>query len=217
MTIYELAHSPFCLPVRRILEAAGVPYTTVEVPNHDRSDLLRLTGGAAYQVPVLDDGGTLVFETGADTQDVARHLDATVARGALFPLRWEGWQAILLPHLENEVESATFKLCDIHYIPTIQDPGSRGMLIRHKERKFGRGCVDHWRNGRDALWAQAVSLLTPFDQMVSQSAFLTGDQPIYADFLLWGILGNLTWKEWNPFPPLPALQDWHTRMSGYSW
>jgi glutathione S-transferase len=217
MILYELAHSPFCIPVRRILEAARVPYERVEVPNHDRSVLLRLTGGAYYQVPVLDDDGRILHESGPDTQDVARHLDSNVCDGRLFPARCDGWQSIVLPHLENEVEGATFPLCDIHYVPAIPDVAARGMVIRHKERKFGRGCLDQWRASRDALWAAAVAKLAPFDRITAHTPFLAGEAPVYADFLLFGILGNLTYKGWNPFPPLDNLRAWHARVEGFSF
>jgi glutathione S-transferase len=217
MTIYELAHSPFCIPIRRMLEAAQVRFWTVEVPNHDRSEVLRLTNGAYYQVPVLEHDGRLIYESGSDTQDVARYVDATYCGGRLFPARCEGWQAILLPYLENEVEGVTFRLCDIHYIPTITDVAARGMLIRHKERKFGRGCIEAWRANREGLWSDAVAKLTPFDQMTAQTRFLTGETPIYADFLLFGILGNLTYKNWNPFPPLANLEAWNKRLLGFAF
>ncbi len=215
MILHELAHSPFCIPVRRVLEAAGVPFTTVEVLNHDRASLLRLTGGACYQVPVIEHEGEIVFETAPDTQHVARWLDAAFARGRLFPARLEGLQSILVPHLENEVEGATFPLCDAHYVPSIADPVARGMVIRHKERRFGHGCVEAWQRDRGALWTAAVEKLRPFDSMAAHSPYLLGAEPVWADFLLWGILGNLTWRNWNPFPPLPDLGRWHARLATY--
>lgn len=217
MTLYELHHSPFCIPIRRILDAARVPYQSVAVPNHDRSELLRLTGGAYYEVPMLEHEGRVIFESGLDTQDLPRYVDNAFCGGRLFPTRHEGLQAILIAHLENEVEGATFRLADIYYVPSISDPLARGMVIRHKERKFGRGCVDAWRRDRDTLWHNALRILTPFDQMASQSPFLLGGQPVYADFLLYGILGNLTCHNWNPFPPLPALQAWRQRMEAFEF
>ena len=49
--LHEMLHSPFCIPIAQMLRAAGVAYESREVPNWDRSELLRLTGGAYYAVP----------------------------------------------------------------------------------------------------------------------------------------------------------------------
>jgi len=211
MKLYQLAHSPFCIPISRALEAAEIPFEAVEVPNHDRSTLLRLTSGAYYQVPVLEHEEKIIFESGTDTQDVARYVDGLCA-GRLFPARLEGHQALILPYLENDVEGVTFKLCDIHYVPQIADPIERGLNIRHKERKFGRGCVDTWRREKDALWTTALEKLKPFDQILAHSPYVLGEAPVYVDFLLFGTLENLTFAGANPFPPLSHLQQWHERL-----
>lgn len=215
MTLYQLAHSPYCIPIRLMLEAAAFPHETVEVPNHDRSLVLRLTEGAYYGVPVVEHKGRVVWESGPDSQDVARFVDEVACGGHLFPAHLFGQQAVFLPYLENEVEAATFKLCDIHYVPSIADPVARGMVIRHKERKFGTGCLATWEAQREALWEEAVAKLRPFDQMLAHSPFVWGSSPDYTDFLLAGILGNLTYNGWNPFPPLPHLHAWHERLSAY--
>jgi glutathione S-transferase len=215
MTVYQLAHSPYCIPITRALDACAAAFTTVEVPNHDRRIVIELTGGAYYQVPVLDDDGKIVFESGPDTQDIARYVDATRAGGRLFPRRWDGLQAILIPYVENEIEGVTFKLCDVHYIDDIDDLVARTMLIRHKERKFGRGCVEDWKARKDSLRAEAARLMTPFDAMLDHTPFLLGDAPVQIDFALFGVLGNLTYRNYNPFPPLDRLRDWHSRMSGF--
>lgn len=216
LRIYQMAHSPFCLPLTRALGAHGVSFETIEVPNHDRRLVIEASAGASYQVPLLDDHGTIVWEDGPDSQRIPRHLDRVYCRGNLFPAASEGLQGLLLPLLENEVEGITFRLCDIHYIPSIPDLVARTMVIRHKERKFGPGCVDRWRDQKAALGAEAVRALTPWSRVLENQAWLCGPQPVYADYLLWGILGNLTWKGWNPLPPLPPLVAWHQRMSTYT-
>ena len=139
-TVFQMAHSPFCIPITQALRACGVAFETREVSNADRSEILRLTGGAYYQVPVLLHEGQTIFETAADSQDVARFLDRTWAGGQLFPARLDGLQAIVIDFIENEVEARTFKLVDPHYLGAMSDVAERGMIVRHKERKFGRGC-----------------------------------------------------------------------------
>lgn len=215
--LYQLAHSPFCLAIAKALEAVGVACVPINVSNGNRAAIIELTGGLSYEVPVLDDRGRVVFESSADSQDIARHVDSTWGSGRLFPDRWEGWQAIVNPHLEREIEGITFRLTDIHYVPAIPDAVERMMVTRHKERRFGRGCIERWRSEQDSLSAQAAEGLRPYDQMLGHTPFLTGSQPIYSDFLLHGILSNLTWNQWNPLPPLPHLGDWYARLGEFRY
>ena len=217
LRLHQFPHSPFCLPVALALTALGVDFAPVNVSNGNRAAIIQLTGGAGLRSPVLEHGSRVVFESSADSQDVARYVDATFADGRLFPNRWAGLQGILIPHLERDVEGVTFRLTDIHHIPTITDPIERMMVIRHKERRFGRCCLDQWRAQRETLFAQATELLRPFDQMLAHTPFLLADEPVYSDFLLHGILSNLTWNRGNPFPPLPRLAEWHTRLGAFRY
>lgn len=215
LQIYQLPHSPYCLPITRALEALGVAFDVMNVANGIRTEIIRLTNGAYYQVPVVVHDGKVVFdgsEGSDDGLDVPRYVDRNWAQGRLFPTALAGVQAILVPHIEGEIEGVTFKLADIHYVPAITDLVERVMVIRHKERRFGRGCVDQWRANRNALHGQATTLLRPFDDMVAGQPFLLGTQPVYTDFALYGVLANLTYHDWNPFPPLPRLAEWFGRM-----
>jgi glutathione S-transferase len=215
-SLYEMAHSPFCIPIAQALTACGVKFERHEIPNWDRSELLRLTDGAYYAVPVLVHDGRIIFESGGDTQDVARYVDTTWAHGALFPPALNGFQPIVLDFIENEVEARTFKLTDIHYVPAIADVAHRGMVVRHKERKFGRGCIELWQANAEAIRTEADALLARFETTLRHSPFLFGDAPVYADFALFGILGNLTFRGYNELSPTqPALRKWSSAMAAF--
>lgn len=214
--LHELKHSPFCIPIAQMLRAAGVAFESREVPNWDRSELLRLTDGAYYAVPVLEHGGRLFYESGADTQDVAQFVDQTWFGGRLFPEAIEAAHQCVIEFLENEVEARTFKLADIHGIPAIADVAHRGMVIRHKERKFGRGCVDAWRRDSAHIRAELDRLLARFDATLRHGEFLFGASPVYADFLLFGVLGNLTFNGWNKLSRKQgALAAWRDRLAAW--
>jgi glutathione S-transferase len=209
-----MAHSPFCIPIAQMLRAAGAEFETREVPNWDRSELLRLTDGAYYAVPLLQHDGRLVYESGADTQDVAHFVDSTWFGGRLFPPDIEAPHLCVIEFLENELEARTFKLVDIHWIPAIADVAHRGMVIRHKERKFGRGCVDAWRRDAVKIRTELDALLVRFETTLQQRPFLFGGAPVYADFLLFGVLGNLTFNGWNQLAPFQkAISGWRDRLS----
>jgi glutathione S-transferase len=211
--LFELKHSPFCIPIAQALRAAGVAFESREVPNWDRGELLRLTKGAYYAVPVLQHGKRVIFESGSDTQDIAHFVDRTWFGGRLFPAAIEAAHACVIEFLENEVEARTFKLVDIHWIPTVKDLVHRGMVIRHKERRFGRGCVDAWRRDAKTIRAELDALLVRFETTLAQQPFLFGGTPVYADFLLYGVLGNLLFKGWNKLSARQrAIAAWRTRL-----
>jgi glutathione S-transferase len=212
--IYGFAHSPFVIAIETALNSLGVEFTSKQVPNWDRSELLRLTNGASYEVPVLVHDGRVIFESSADSQDIARYVDQTFAAGKLFPEHLDGVQTLIIRYLENDVEGVTFRLFDPYYIASISDVAERGMIVRHKERKFGRGCIDEWKQNRDHLAAQAEELLKPLDSMLSHQPYLLGNEPVYADFLLAGILGNITFSGYNTIPSnLSRLTDFHRNIS----
>jgi glutathione S-transferase len=212
--LYELAHSPFCIPIAQMLRAARVEFERHEVPNWDRGEILSLTKGAYYAVPVLQHGRRVVFESGIDTQDVAHYVDDTWFGSRLFPEEIEAPHACMIEFLENEVEARTFKLVDIHWIPRVKNLVHRGMIIRHKERRFGRGCVDAWRRDAKQIRAELDRLLVRFETTLRRHAFLFGDAPAYADFLLFGVLGNLTFKGWNRLSAKQrAIAAWLERLA----
>lgn len=215
--IYGFPHSPFCIAVESALKSLAVEFTSWPIPAWDRSEILRLTDGHYYEVPLLVHDGRPVYESAADTQDIARHIDAKFGGGRLFPATTCGLQEIVIDYLESKVEEVTFKLFDPTYIERISDIAYRGMLVRHKERKYGRGCLDQWRAERHLLDAEAGRLLAPIAAMLGQSgAFLFGPEPQFADFLLAGILGNITFDGINPLPTdLPQLKEFLDRINDF--
>jgi glutathione S-transferase len=175
-TIYQYPRSPFCIAVIQALVAGGISPELIEVPSGDRSSIIKLTNGAYYQVPVLDDDGKLVYESGPDSQDIAEYIDERYLQHRLFPVASRGWQAIVNHYLENEVEAVTFKVGDAVLIPQIEDVVERTPQIRHKERKFGPGCLARWQQERPAMIAEATRLLRPFEQVLATNprGFLWG-------------------------------------------
>jgi glutathione S-transferase len=122
-------------------------------------------------------------------------------------------------YLENEVENVTFKVCDAALIPTMADVVERTLIVRHKERKFGLGCIERWVQERGNLIAETTRLLCPFEQTLAYGGpFLFGTAPVYSDFLLFGILENFTFRDAAPFPgDLPALRAWRERLTSFRY
>jgi glutathione S-transferase len=218
ITVYQFPHSPYCIPVTQALTALGVPFEVRNTPNGDRRELIELTGGGSYQVPVLKHGERVIFEPTPDAIRIPRYLDEEWGNGRLFPAELEGLQGILIPHIEDDVEGITFKLTDPHYLASLTDPVERVMVLRHKERKFGPGCEERWLADRESLTAQAAAILRPFDQILAHRPWLLADAPVYTDFLLFGILGNLTWEGHNALPAgQKHLADWVERLRAFRY
>jgi glutathione S-transferase len=210
--LIQFPWSPYCLVQNRILGFSGVPHKIINRPPSDRSLIWRLTRQRYYQVPVVKDGRNVLFETDENSQVIAKYLDARLGLG-LFPKQWDGLQRIVWRYIENEVEGQTFRLNDAHYREFVP-PKEQLPYIRHKERKFGRGCLDQWRLNQKQLIGELTALLVPFEQMLAARPFLLEDQPRFIDFDLWGILANFLYSGHYRLPVLhPKIGVWYKRMS----
>jgi glutathione S-transferase len=209
--LVEFPWSPFCIVQRRILEYARARFKVINIPNSDRALVWRLTKQRYYGVPVIRDGKTVVFELNDDTQVIAKYLDSKFGLG-LFPRELEGVQSILWRYIENEIESVAFKLTDIHW-REIMPKADQLLFLRHKERKFGRGCLDQWRAQEGELLTQLEQRLIPFEEMLMYRPFLLEDRPRFVDFDLFGMLGDFLYTGHYRLPAAHTqLRAWHRRM-----
>lgn len=211
ITLIQFPWSPFCITVRHMMARNAVRFRFRNIPSHDRAAVIEATGGRAYTVPCILDGRRAVADLSDFGQDVARYVDRKYKLG-LFPRNREGIQAILARYIENELEGIGFRINDSYLIPA-RPLVERTMLIRHKERKFGRGCVALWAKQRPQLIAQFAALLAPLDNMLASSPFLVGDRPLFVDYDLYGILGNYLFNGKTRLPSLKHLRRWHAAMS----
>lgn len=216
ITLYDLKHSPYCAAIRQVLRALDLPWETVWVDNWDRSPVIKVTKGAYYQVPVLVDGETVVYPGSRVAKDVPYFLNDRYANGRLLPKETLGLQEIVIDYIENDLESVTFRICDPDYQDTVTDLVANTMITRHKERKFGAGCVDQWRRERDSLIKQATSMLMRFENVLEHNAFIFGEEATYADFALYGVIWNMTHLGRDPLPAeLKALSAWRVRLQDW--
>ncbi len=197
---------------RRILEYAGGPFKIINIPNWDRTLVWKLTRQRYYGVPIIKDGKAVVFETDDDSQVIAKYLDNKLQSG-LFPAEWRGIQTLLWRYIENDIEGLGFKLNDIYYEEMIPPEGRLGFL-RHKERKFGRGCIEAWRKNQKQMLLELTQKLIPCEQMVAHRDFLLDSRPRFVDFDLYGMLGNFLYTGHYALPKAhPRLKSWYARMS----
>lgn len=212
LQLIQFPWSPYCLAQNRILEFSGAPFKVVNIPQSDRSLVWRLTKHRYYQVPILKDGATVIFETDEMSQVVAKYIDSKLNIG-LFPQAWDGIQRTMWHYIENEIESVGFKLNDSYWREFVP-PAEQLPYLRHKERKFGHGCLDQWAKEQPHLLETLAQRLTPFEQMLGHRSFLLDGQPHFVDFDLWGMLANFLYSGHYALPDVhPELKKWYERMS----
>jgi len=210
--LIQFAWSPFCIVQRRILEFSGIPFKITSIPSGDRSLVWRLTRHRYYGVPIIRDGRSAIFEVTDDSQVIAKYLDSKFQLG-LFPWEWEGVQSILWQYIENQVEGLTFRLNDIYWQQVVP-PAEQLVFLRHKERKFGRSCINQWRAQQKDLLTQLEQRLVPFEEMLLHKPFLLDHRPRFVDFDLYGMLGNFLYSGHYRLPAAHTrLKQWHRRMT----
>jgi glutathione S-transferase len=210
--LIQFPWSPFCIVQRRILEFSGAPFKIINIPNQDRSLVWKLTKQRYYGVPIVRDGGNVIFEVGDDSQVIAKYLDDKFKLG-LFPNKWCDLQSILWRDIENEIEGATFRLNDIYWKENVP---ARDQLqfLRFKERKFGRGCIAQWRKDQKSWLKKLEGELLPFEMMLTHLPFILDERPRFVDFDLMGMLDNFLYSGHYDLPKRhKQIRDWHTRMT----
>jgi glutathione S-transferase len=209
--LIQFPWSPYCIVIRRILEFSGKPFKVRNIPNGERTLVWKLTKGAYYAVPIIRDGSQVIYEMAEETQVIAKYIDAKHSLG-LFPAEIEGVQSLLWRNIENDVEGVGFKLNDVYWKEFV--PADDHLkFLRHKERKFGRGCIDQWRALRPSLLKQLEAALLPFEEMLAYKPFLLDSQPRFVDFDLFGILGNFLFSGHYKLPAAHSnIRRWFKRM-----
>jgi glutathione S-transferase len=210
--LVQFPWSPFCIVQRQILKFAEVKFKITNIPSGERSLVWKLTKERYYGVPIIRDGKTVVFEISDESQVIAKYLDEKFKLG-LFPRELRGLQNIIWHYIENDVEGLTFRLNDIYWKEMV--PKSDQLrFIRHKERKFGRGCLDQWSEQQSQMLLQLESKLVPFEGMLLTKPFLLGSRPHFIDFDLFGMLENLLYSGHYQLPVAHSqIINWHERMA----
>jgi glutathione S-transferase len=212
--LIQVPFSPFCLVQSRILDYSGKPFKTVNIPYYERALVWRLTRQRYYSIPIIRDGGTVVFETTEDSQVIAKYINEKFQLD-LFPKAFRGIDRIIWRFIEDQVEACCFKLNDIYWEEFIVKT-ERLAFLRHKERKYGRGCLDLWRAQQSQLLEELTQKLVPFETMLAEHPFLFHSQPHFIDFDLWGMLACFLYTGHYKLPPVhTCLNEWFARVSKF--
>jgi glutathione S-transferase len=191
-TAFSLAH--------KRLEFECVPTTFTAIPE--------IEGGVSRTVPVIRDGDNVI----ADSFAIALYLEEAyperpslfLGEGgkatARFVERWAG--TALAPHLLSAV------LMDIH---DSLDAPDQAYFRRSREESFGRR-LEEMPAGREERLDTLRRKLEPLRAMLSVQPFIGGDQPLFADYI---VAGMLQWvRVVSPFRILEdgdSVSNWFER------
>ena len=215
LRLYQYEYSPYCIPIELALRHSGIAYDLINLHVGDPTPVIQLTKAEYYQVPVIEDlfNHEVIYDKSADGMDVPRYIESLAPLMRLFPTEVAGEHKILLHYIENECESHSFKVCDAHWESWIKNDIERGLHRRHKERKFGIGCLDQWLRDINQLTEAFYACIQPFEKILGSKPFLTGDKPVFADYALCGVIGNFLFPKVTSLPEnCLMLEAWYTKM-----
>lgn len=212
LELIQIPWVSFCLVQRRILEFSQAPHRLINIAPSDRSLVWRLTRGRYYQVPVLREGRSVIFETNPTSQVLAKYLEVKLDLG-LFPRSYDGLQEVLWRYIEGEIQPLAHKLNASYYREFVPEAEQLNYL-RFQDQRFGPGCLQQWAQARRQLLAELSRRLMPFEQMLADRAYLLDGRPRFVDFDLWGMLACFLYSGHYRLPATHGrLQAWYRRMS----
>lgn len=187
--LYDLAgkddrrFSPYCWRARLALAHCNVPFETRPVRFTEIPDLWR---GEHKTVPVLDDGGTVT----CDSLAIAVRLHATYPAGeSLFP----GGAGPAFAHFLHQW---TFRHLHPRLVALIIgdlmesiDPVDRDYFRRSREARYGRR-LEEIQVTPEAGLPAVHAVLEPVRAALQATPYLSGDQPAYPDYI---VFGSLQW------------------------
>ncbi|MGQ7261376.1 glutathione S-transferase family protein [Vreelandella sp. V005] len=200
----RLRFSPYCWRVRMALAHKGLEYTSVAWRFLDKQAL----AFADYdKVPVLCDGDQVV----TDSFEIMRYLDKVYPDA---PMLGEGasYQRVLLfkYFVERSVTPALFRIIAMDLLAAIH-PDDRNYFRETREARFG--CTLEEFHQPEQGKQQLKQVLAPVRDLLRESAFLDGDAPAGADYLLFG---SMMWAHvvstQEVVEPGDPVDEWFKRM-----
>jgi len=190
---YSIAHKGFAV------EAIPVTYMGIR----------KILDGKYDRLPVIDDGGTLVNDSWA----IADYLDRTYPdRPPLFATPGERAMARFFDGwFWPTVISPLFR-CYVLDNHNFVAPEDRAYIRESRERYLGGKRLEDVVAGREQRLPAIREAMRPLRVALSETPWLGGDRPNYADFC--GLSGFLWAASINTCPPLEkndALFDWINR------
>ena len=145
-------------------------------------DIAGIAGGGQRIVPVIDDNGTVI----ADSASIADYLEDTYPdRASLFG--GDAGRALtqFVQHWVNlTLQPALIRLL-VHDIYRHLQPEDQPYFRDSREQRFGQS-LEQVQEGREQRLDGFRNLLRPLRSTLKRQPFLGGNEPLYADYLVFG-------------------------------
>jgi len=187
IVFYELAgadgtrFSPYCWRTRMALAHKRHPLQSVAV---GYTEIASIGDGTHKTVPVIEDGGRFF----GDSWTIANYLEEVYPeRPSLFGGATAHALTLFVQNWVNEVvHRAVVELVvrDIHVQLSERD---KTYFRMSRERRFGR-TLEEVQDGREARVESFRKSLEPFRKVLAVQPWLSGNAPLYPDYVLFGAL-----------------------------
>lgn len=201
----DLRFSPYCARVRMAFALKGIEYETVPVAF---TEIASIGAGTFKAVPVIEHDGKFI----QDSQAIAAYLDETFPAHPVLPKDFGGRQAIRF--IEGtmvgvlQLQAMPLVAKDIH--DRVQEK-DKAYFRESREKRLGRR-LDDLADGRETRFAEYRRNFHPLRQVLAQGKWFGGDEPNFADAIVFGTFHWLTSvSDLSWFDGEDALADWFGR------
>jgi glutathione S-transferase len=187
IVFYELAgadgrrFSPYCWRTRMALAHKKLPYQTVAV---GYTEIALIGDGTHKTVPVIEDGGRFF----ADSWTIANYVEEVYPeRPSLFESAAGRALTLFLQNWVTEVVHrgvVELVVLDVHDQLGERD---KSYFRTSRERRFGR-TLEEVQQGREARVEAFRKSLEPLRKVFAAQPWLSGEAPLYADYVAFGAL-----------------------------
>jgi glutathione S-transferase len=201
-----LRFSPFCWRTRMALAHKGLEVETIPWRFTDKQ---AIAFSGADKVPVIRDGNTVV----ADSWAIACYLDERYSdRASLLGDRYGRTHARFINAWADTVMGAGILRLVLRDILDVLDPRDQAYFRATREQRFGMS-LERVVDGREQRVGALRESLVPVRTVLAAQAWLGGESPDYADYI---IFGSLQWARCVSHFELLAEDDpvasWRARM-----
>lgn len=198
------AFSPYCWRARMALAHKGL---SPELRPARFTDIPKI-GHGAKSLPVLLDGPIAIL----DSWDIALYLEERWPEAPSLFGGAPGRQFVRFVHhwATSQLHPAIVRMVAADIWERL-DPADQPYFRETREQRLGAP-LESFRAQQPALLAQLGAALAPMRAMLAERPFLGGDEPAYADYI---VFGAFQWSRViSPVPLLPAgdaVQQWFER------
>lgn len=174
-----LRFSPYCWRIRMALAHKGLPVETVPWCFTEK-DAIAFSGQG--RVPVIRDGDTVV----SDSWAIADYLERTYPdRPSLFGGPLGQAHARFINAWADSVLMGGITRLIVRDLLDVVDPKDRAYFRESREKRFGM-TLEAVQEHREERVAEFRASLLPVRLVLSKQAWLGGDAPSYADYIVFG-------------------------------